>query len=55
MPRTAPEYPDAPEQFVETNTDELAEYLRVRREVLTAGLGLLPESTARPRPAPGPA
>lgn len=51
MPRPAPAaYPPA-EQFAAHGPDpeRLAEYLRVRREVLTAGLGLLPD--ARPRPA----
>lgn len=62
MPRPVPDpYPVEPELFAQpvpvpaTDVDELAEYLRVRREVLTAGLGLLPESKARPLPPVSPA
>lgn len=55
-PRVAPQvYPSTPDPLAastdESNTTELAEYLRVRQEVLTAGLGLLPESKARPLPS----
>jgi hypothetical protein len=54
-PRTAPDapraYPPGGEVVVRpgSDPDALAEYLRIRREVLTAGLGLLPD--AKPRPA----
>ena len=56
-PRIAPE-PDpayAPAGgFVHTtpDPDALAEYLRIRQDVLTAGLGLLPDHKPRPTPAP---
>ena len=59
-PRPAPEpYPEPTELAAEpapaTNAEELADYFRVRREVLAAGLGLLPESSARPLPPVNPA
>ena len=54
-PQEPPEEPSSPSAPPAVYTkadappDDLAEYLRVRREVLTAGLGLLPDS--KPRPA----
>ncbi len=55
LPRTAPDLPPGypPAGLIAadrtaTDPDALAEYLRIRREVLTAGLGLLPD--ARPQP-----
>ena len=57
-PRAAPEpYPEPVELTAApapANTDELGEYLRVRREVLAAGLGVLPQATARPLPPVSP-
>jgi hypothetical protein len=50
-PRTAPEAPAYPPGggFVKApDPDALAEYLRIRHDVLTAGLGLLPDHKPRP-------
>jgi hypothetical protein len=46
-----PSTPSAPPVYTksEAKPDDLAEYLRTRREVLTAGLGLLPDT--KPQPA----
>jgi len=53
LPRAVePESESSRDQFATirpaANRDDLLEYLRIRREVLTAGLGLLPDSKSAP-------
>jgi hypothetical protein len=52
-PQTPPAYPSAG-GFVANapDPDALAEYLRIRHDVLTAGLGLLPDHKSRPTAPP---
>lgn len=54
---TPPSSPVAPPEYAgaDVDPDEIAEYLRRRREVLTAGLGVLPGPGPKPPRTTGPA
>jgi hypothetical protein len=54
-PRPAPPEYSPPPELAQQPPSDLGEYLRVRREVLTAGLGLLPDTQRPPAASASPA
>jgi hypothetical protein len=54
-PRPAPTEYSPPPELARQPPSDLGEYLRVRREVLTAGLGLLPDTQRPPAASASPA
>lgn len=54
-PRPAPAEYSPPPELAQQPPSDLGEYLRVRREVLTAGLGLLPDTQRPPAASASPA